>query len=104
MISTSEQPLTLIDRLDAAVDRCVTQGNKPAAIYLTPSDYRQFAREHTRVYRAATGSTALLWPTSHDAVPLVSEQLAERLQIPVRQQRERKSAVYASTGERYPLL
>jgi hypothetical protein len=100
------QPLTIIDRMDETIGRIITDELKPAAIYLTKSDYDQFAQEHTRVYRAVTGSTALLYPLSHDGVPLINEKLVDRVEVPVRQRTGcsvLKSTIYASNGRGYPL-
>lgn len=106
MLGKSAQEESIIDRLDRLVDYMATELKlSAAAIYLTPQDYETFAAEHTRIYRAANGSTALLHPCSHDTVPLISEKLVEHYsKIPVRQRTGKlRSTVYASNGRGIPL-
>lgn len=93
---------TVCDAIDKAVQALVDQGLAPTSIYLTAVDYERFAAEHTRIWRSKLGSTAFFWPLSHDDVPIISEHLADRLELPVRQAsygNGRGSAVYAAGGQ-----
>lgn len=89
---------TVIDRLDCALARMKANGMAPRAIYLTPADYKLFAKERTRAWRDATGSRGLIWPLSHEDVPIIAESLIPAM-VPVRESKgKRKSTIYSTHG------
>jgi hypothetical protein len=89
----------IIRRIDAALGKMRVQGMEPRAIYLTLADYRLLARSRTTRYRRETGSRALVWPCSHDDVPLISAKLIDKM-VPVRPTlgATRRSTVFSTNG------
>jgi hypothetical protein len=83
-------PPLIIRRIDAALATMRSRGMAPRAIYLTPSDHKLLARAQTTRYRRETGSKALLWPGSHDDVPIIAEKLIGAM-VPVREATGRKA-------------
>jgi hypothetical protein len=91
-------PPLIIRRIDAALGKMRQQRMEPRAIYLTPSDYKLLARAKTTRFRRETGSRAVLWPCSHDDVPLICEALIGQM-VPVRLTKGRSgSTVYSTRG------
>jgi hypothetical protein len=90
----------IIDRLDRAIARIVEAGHRPVCIFLTPEDQEQLEQYETLKWNEATGSSAYVWPTSYRDVPLYSEKLIEKLEVPVRKSlpAPRRSAVYREDG------
>jgi hypothetical protein len=86
----------IIRRMDAALDKMLAQGMEPRAIYLTPADYKLFARTSTRYWREQTGSKAYVWPTSYGDVPLINAKLIGQM-VPVREVKGRKGSTAYST-------
>lgn len=97
---------SIIDQLDRAIAIIVHNGHKPTSIYLDAADRKRLDQHETRIYRAATGSKAFLWPCSYKDIPLITEKLIQHYEIPVRQDwngRCRHSVVYGSNGVGIPL-
>lgn len=57
---------TILDRIDAALEKVRARGMEVRAIYLDPDDDAAFVQAHTRFWRKALKSRATFYPTEHD--------------------------------------
>jgi hypothetical protein len=96
----AQAPMT--DAIGRAIQALIDQELVPAAIHLTFADYEAYQAEETSYWREKLGLTAVYPTAFEDGTPLISEKLADRLQLPVCRTTgltRRSSMVYATTGQ-----
>ncbi len=84
--------MTILDRIDTALEKARWRKLELRGIYLDPSDYAAFAKIRTAQYRRETGSKASLLPLSYEHVLILGKNL-----LLVKE--ATGSAVYATSGE-----